>query len=148
MFWSVFAQRLVTTLLSDEVKVPTEHWTTACRAIIHAGYLSPRPPEDCVAQYLHHSAGQEPSPPGVVSAFSRVRGTEPPVERVRPRIRIRTSRKLLSPETTIHPLSFLFARRVGVSLILLKGITYHTNFQYTELTQEYITSFCFPLILE
>jgi len=64
VFWSVFAQRLVTTLLSDEVKVPTEHWMTVCSAIIHAGYLSPRPPEDCVAQYLHHSAGQEPSPPG------------------------------------------------------------------------------------
>ena len=78
-----------------------------------------------------------------MNAFSRVRGTEPPVERVRPRIRIRTSRKLLSPETTIHPLSFLFAKRKDVPLILLKGITYHTNFQYTELTQEYITSFLF-----
>ena len=42
LFMSVFSHRRVTALLSDEVKVPAEHWMTVWRAIIQAGYLSLR----------------------------------------------------------------------------------------------------------
>jgi len=42
LFVSVFSHRRVTALPSDEVKVPAEHWITAWRVIIQAGYLSLR----------------------------------------------------------------------------------------------------------